>query len=433
MNPSSAKNHLVISLFISVISCLPLLSQASRYEFKIDFDAKYGTHIYGAPSTATNRHGLGLEQKIEIDHRWSGILGFRAEVESVYATSPERYGVSDIGKHDSQTFLLRDNYIQYQGQIFRLRAGYQQVVWGEAFGHYYADIVNPKDYREVGLGSQTRNRLNTPILNLQWMFSNNSIQILYIPNAGYSLMPKSGSDFYPNKLSDSLTNQTVIIDREPLDPLTRGEYGLRITQQYSPMDFSIFYLNYYDRLPIYQYQMDLSTSSIHAKPDFRPLQTQGATATVDYNGFLFRSEILKHSNRELNIIDNANITTNKSNEIVSVFGVDLPTNDKWVIGVQYSESLLTEKHEWAARSRLEKIISARIAKTLNNNVIFETMLTDFTHDSSSLIQSQITVPLSSQNEIIIGADHFAGNEITSLGRFKNASRVWLMFNATLKR
>ncbi len=433
MSHSSTKNHLVINLLVWACLCLPLSSLAAKYEFKLDFDAKYGTHVYGLPSTATNRHSIAYEQKIEFDSNWTSLLGFRAEVESAYAAVPERYGSGNVAKIDSQTFFPRDNYIQYQGGIFRARAGYQQVVWGEAFGYYYADIVNPKDYREAGLGNLSQNRLNTPILNLQWIFSSNSIQVLYMPTAGYSLMPSSGSDFNINKPSGTLASYPIIIEREPLNPLTRAEYGLRFTQQYSPMDFSLFYLNYYDRFPIYQYQINPLTAGIVAKPDFRPLQTQGATVTIDYDGYLFRSEILKHTDRELNMIDGTNIAVGKTNETISVFGIDFPMVNKWLIAIQYSESLLEEKSTWARRPRMETIASVRISKTFSNNLIFETLLTDYTQDSSTLLQSQVTIPISNQNEVIFGADRFEGGDATAFGSLKNASRVWLMFKATLKR
>lgn len=434
MRPSSIKNRLVISFGLGLFWTLPNL--AARYEFKLDFDARYGTHIYGPPNAATNRHGFEYAQKVEVNSNWTGYLGLRADVESTYAANPERYGSGNVGKMDSQTFLLRDNYLQYQKGVFRLRAGYQQVVWGEAFGYYYADIVNPKDYREAGLGSLSRNRLNIPIVNAQWIFSSNSIQILYIPVPGYSLLPSAASDFNLNKAQGPLVNIPITVDREPRIPLTRGEYGVRYTQQYSPFDFSLFYLNYYDRLPVYQYQLTPSMTSLIAQPDFRPLQTHGLTVTLDYESYIFRSEIIKHTQREYNISDSipmGTVSTSRTNETTSVFGIDLPMMDKWLLSIQYSESLLEAKNAWVSRPRLETIANARASKTFANDITFEMLLTDFTQDSSTLLQSQVAIPLSSQSEIVFGVDRFSGGEDSALGRLKSASRGWILFKATIKR
>lgn len=433
MSHSSAKNLLVINFFVFLFVFYPVPVGAAKYEFKFDFDARYGTHVYGAPSTATNRHSFAYEQKMEFDSSWSSVLGFRAEVESAYATFPERYGVGDVAKYDSQTFLLRDNYIQYQEGRFRARLGYQQVVWGEAFGYFYADIVNPKDYREAGLGSLSRNRLDIPIANLSWVFSSASIQTLLIPNPGYSLFPRPGSDFNTLNAPAELPGYSFALEREPINPLTRPEYGVRLTKQISALDFSAFYFNYYDRLPIYRYVINPLAQSISAKPDFKPLQTQGLTATADLDGYVLRFELLKHLDRENNFIEGNTLTSGKSNETVSVFGIDLQPINKWEISFQYSESLLEGTKPWVNRPRLEAIFNSRLSKTFNNNLVFEALFTEFTQDSGTLVQSQLVVPLSSQNEVLFGVDKFDGGDSTSLGRYKNASRAWIMFKGTFKR
>ncbi len=205
-----------------------------------------------------------------------------------------------------------------------------------------------------------------------------------------------------------------------------------MTKQISHLDLSLFYLNYYDRLPVYELQIVPSPQSIVALPDYKPLQTGGITATLDLSGYLVRAEILQHFSRELNTGDGISVSTAKSNELIYVLGVDLPSLDKWQIGFQYSESRLANNN-WLGRTNLQAIASARIAKVFTNNMAIETLLTDFTQDSSSLIQAQLTIPISSQTEILFGLDKFDGSDTSSLGRLKNASRVWVMFKVSLKK
>jgi hypothetical protein len=53
--------------------------------------------------------------------------------------------------------------LQYKRNKFQLRFGNQQLVWGEAFGFFFADIINPKDTREFGLGGDLhRTASNSP-------------------------------------------------------------------------------------------------------------------------------------------------------------------------------------------------------------------------------------------------------------------------------
>ncbi len=432
MTPSSTKNHLIIKVVLLLFFSSPFLVSAAKYQYQLEFDARYATHTKGPPDIASHRHTFGYEQKAQYNNEWSSVLGLRAEVEAAYSAHPERYGSGDVGKNDSQSFFPRDNYLQYQGDYFRLRAGYQQVVWGEAFGSYYADIVNPKDYREAGLGNLSRNRLDSPILNLQWIFSTTSFQMLYIPKASLSLFPSAGSDFNTLQPPSSVPGSSLLIERNPQDALTRGEYGARLTQQISSFDLSLFYLNYYDRLPVYSITLGSTPGVFVATPDFRPLQTSGLTVTSDFSGYLLRIEALQNTKREFNTFDETGLGTDKSDEFVYVLGLDLPSFDKWQLGLQSSASQLREG-KWSGREKTQSIASVRLAKTFENGVGAEALFTQFNSDSSALTQIDFVFPLSNQTELIFGADQFSGSDNTYMGRLKDASRAWVMFKASIKK
>ncbi len=82
-----------------------------------------------------------------------------------------------------------------------------------------------------------------------------------------------------------------------------------------------------------------------------------------------------------------------------MLGMDLPSMRKWQIAFQYSESRLDENN-WLGRAKLQSIASARIAKQFRNDIEIEALLTDFTQDSSTLVQAQLILPLSSQLELL---------------------------------
>jgi hypothetical protein len=413
---------------------------AASLRYEVDFDARYGVHTYGPPSIATHRHTVQFEQTAKFNEHWSAVLGFRAEGESAYASDPEKYGNTDVSKYDSQIFLPRDNYLQYKNGSIQLRAGYQQVVWGEAFGAYYADIVNPKDYREGGLGDLSRNRLDSPILNMQWIGESSSVQLLYIPVFTPSLLPKMGSDFSVTKLPDPYANVNVTLAQDPLAPPTRGEGGLRITKQIFDFDFSIFYLHYYDRFPVFRVVSQPSLLQVNVAPDYLPLQTAGLTVTSDFSGFLFRSEVLEHISRDVNVLTATGLDTVLANELVYVIGLDLPPWQKWQLSFQYSESRLTPTGTaagtspvWAFRQVTQPVATARIAKTFSNDLMIEALGTSFTNDKSTLLQAKVVIPMADQLELAIGADNFDGDPGSQLGRYKNASRAWVMLKAFLKK
>ncbi|MFZ3228774.1 MAG: DUF1302 family protein [Pseudobdellovibrio sp.] len=402
-----------------------------KYDYQLGFDTRYGIHMYGAPDVATNRHTFEYQQKAQYNKEWSSVIGVRTEVEAAYAANTARYSVGDVAKNDSQSFFPKDNYLQFKSDTYRLRLGYQQVVWGEAFGSYYADIVNPKDFREVGLGDLSRNRLASPMVNMQWIYSATSLQLLYIPKATYNLLPSAGSDFNSFKQMAGLP-ASFTVQRTPNNVQTRGEAGARYTQQISGLDLSLFYLNYYDRMPVYSLQAGALPTDVIAVPEYKPLQTGGLTATFDLSGFLVRSEVLQHFNRELNTTTDAGgISSEKTNEFIYVIGLDLPPLDKWQVGLQYSESRL-KKGTWLGRENSQSVASLRIAKTFANNTSLEVLMTDFTLDSSTLTQFQAVLPISNRSEFLVGIDKFDGKLTSELGRYRDASRAWLMFKLFLQ-
>ena len=102
--------------------------------------------------------------------RWSLLAGARGYAEAAYGANRGRYSDA-VRERDSHELLMRDFYLEYKSGTALVRLGNQQVVWGEAFGFYFADIVNPKDLREYGLGDLTDQRLQVPMLNAKLLFS----------------------------------------------------------------------------------------------------------------------------------------------------------------------------------------------------------------------------------------------------------------------
>lgn len=49
-----------------------------------------------------------------------------------------------VKKNSNFQTYLGENYFRYQSGKSNLQIGYQEIVWGEAFGFNYADLVNPK-------------------------------------------------------------------------------------------------------------------------------------------------------------------------------------------------------------------------------------------------------------------------------------------------
>ena len=168
-------------------------AQALDYTWNLHYDLRYGYHLLAPEDLATDRHMLETEQKFTTGS-WTLVGSLRAFVEAAYATNSSRYQ-GPVVQNDSQEIRLRDLYLQYKHGHFLIRLGNQQVVWGESFGFYYADIVNPKDLRELGIGDLAANRLQVPMLNANFIYGDYSLQAIYIPKPFFDIIPSQGSDF----------------------------------------------------------------------------------------------------------------------------------------------------------------------------------------------------------------------------------------------
>ncbi len=191
--------NIYFSYCLNVIFLLlffPLFALKNSYE--INFDHRVAGKSNNLRQIQSHRSSLEFTQSSE-GNWFAARVGARARSESAYAKRADEFSDSFVSKNSSE-IEFRDAYIQLQQGSWRLRAGNHQVVWGEAFGFFYADIINPKDLREVGLGSLGDNRIPSPILNLQYLGSKWSLQLLANFRPQGSLLPDAESPFAPASL-----------------------------------------------------------------------------------------------------------------------------------------------------------------------------------------------------------------------------------------
>lgn len=91
----------------------------------------------------------------------------------------------DIGTKYSTTFEERinlspgENYLKINSDKFVIQAGYQEVIWGEAFGLNYADFITPKDLRETIYSEVSETRIPLLLLNTKYFLATISTQDLF--------------------------------------------------------------------------------------------------------------------------------------------------------------------------------------------------------------------------------------------------------------
>lgn len=416
----------------ALVTQAPCWASKPDYSFQGGFSGSFARHTLSPTDPASQRFDFNLEQKFEYG-AFKGALGGSFWNESVYVTDTDRYP-ERLAREDSAEARLRNAYLQYEGSNYFLRLGNQQVVWGEAFGFFYCDIINPKDLRGGGFGDLSDIRLQSPILNTKLILQDFTFQIVLIAQPSFNLLPSPGSD-YAIPLANGLPIETFEIRREARLPITsqNQEWGYRIGGLIGQWDLGAFYLNSYDRNPYYtiatesQLPQKLVLQEVHSR-----IQSYGFTATNDFDGLLVRLEVLQIQDRIVPLVDQTGLTSLKVKDSIYVVGVDLPTFEKWNLNLQWSEDTLSEKPAGLFKSGKQSLASLRIQRPFFRNHNLELLYTHSVTDHGQRAQIDYMAPLSRQLESHWGAELLEGPMTSDFGKLRNASRLFVLFKFFLK-
>lgn len=400
-----------------------LVEASESAEFKVEFNARYATHLQPMKDISSNKMGLEFEQTFR-SYLWSTKVGVEATSDSTYGTNASQWSDTLIQKNSSE-FIPRDIYVQLQSGMFFTRWGYQNVVWGESFGMYYADVVNPKDLREFGIGNLARQRRQIPMAQFKLVGSSWSAQYLYIPTPQFHLLPYPGSSFFTVNKNDHFSSAQFSISDESKN-YEGGEHGGRLTYLLSSVDFSLFSLDAYDRMPIYSGQVtSLSPLTINLVPAHSKYRVHGATVTFDLSGYLVRSEFVYHQDRKFQTLVGTTLSETSANQSVYVLGFDINEWKGWVVGLQGSADIVSSDLMTLTRKKQISYASLKISKEISSTLTADVTFSQLLEDKSYMIQTQMTKALSRRLEIGFGVDYFDGHANTQMDQLREANRAYL--------
>ena len=101
---------------------------------------------------------------------------------SFYDTYPPKGNLTS----NAAEVYLGENYLNIDLNNAILKIGYQEIVWGEAFGLHFADIVTPSDLRETFYFDYNNSRLPNFLVNAKFLIENGSLQLIYGPEVKFN-------------------------------------------------------------------------------------------------------------------------------------------------------------------------------------------------------------------------------------------------------
>lgn len=426
------------SFFFSALALVgagPVFAQSGagrEMEWKLDLKSDIGIHIEEPHDLAINRHQLEFEQIWRPKKTpWTLRAGGRARVEGAYANNTERYG--QLAEEDGQDLEFREISAQYRSGPFSAKFGSQTVVWGEAFGAFYADIVNPKDLREGGIGDLAEVRRPVEMVNLQYISSKWSVQALYLPVFRPNLIPKLNSDFFPSRLEQEMVGGEINLKTDPVLEEAEGDSGGRLQMRLGASDLSVFFMSMIDRQPAFGVNVAgtpgspvYSIRTLHSR-----VNVSGLTLSWANDDVVLRAETTLYADRNVNIAPTAqDIATGnlsrleKAKQWIGVLGLDGVVNERWTVGVQYSEDFI-EGAKPQFRLERESLLGFQVAREWEKGARFRLQIGQVLQDGSYIIQPSFFVPRGRGLEIGLEGVYFGGGEDSNFGSVNKANRLVL--------
>ena len=335
----------------------------------------------------------------------------------------------DIGTKYSTSFEERinlspgENYLKINSDKFVIQAGYQEVIWGEAFGLNYADFITPKDLRETIYSEVSETRIPLLLLNTKYFFSNDlytgSLQVLFSPEPRFS--KQLPLDLF---IGDLFPISHIEIKNEDKKKIfNETEYGGKLSLSIAGHDFALFAYNYFDRSPYYTVN-SLSASTLTLSENHAPIQSIGFSYAKTLSDFVLRSDIVKTQDKTINYFSNQQLFNDKTDLYDVLLSLDSPAYENFSGLIVFGQSILTNNNRTFIRDQKEKYLITKITKTFDNEKSLDLSFTREFSSGGNALQTQLNIPLSNTLEFKLGGEFYFGNEGSSLNHLKNMNNIY---------
>lgn len=243
-------------------------------------------------------------------------------------------------------FQPRALNINWSKDILSVTAGVQQIAWGETFGVYIADLVNPRDLRDPLFNELDWIRLPTASLNVQLFPGAWSLQGIFTPFARSTLLPDRRAGF------------RIIDSGLGADLEFTPEWGLRAGRLFdSGFDLSAFFLSHYARTPALE---PILAPDGPALLPFEPrVRTLGAGFSYAAATWVFRGDTVLHFGQP---VQNENLAPAVERTVSrTVLGTDAIFMDGAELGFQYHLDLWSgEQRHWVSTRAAKSLLGERL-------------------------------------------------------------------------
>lgn len=196
---------------------------------------------------------------------------------------------------------LRYAFVDLSRGDWEMRIGKQQIVWGEALGLFFADVVNAKDLREFVLPEFEYIRIPQWAVEAGYNRGDTHATLVWQPILEFNKLGLTGSEFafqvplLPNRLP------VAHATKKPPDTLENSEIGGRLSHYVDGWDASLFYLYGWDKNPTLFRTLGPFSQTFF--PEHKRLHLGGTTLTKELAGVVYTLEGVYSKDKYFSVLD----------------------------------------------------------------------------------------------------------------------------------
>jgi len=411
---------------------LDSIDEPSKFSIDGDFRNETAYRIDKPHHFSKIKNSLNLKASGKLSSNSSYFIGTRFSYDAVFDLT-DNYN-NNVENDQRVMADVRDAYFDLGFGNFDLRLGNQQIVWGQAVGLFFADIVNPKDLREYILPDLDQIRIPVLAANIEYYYNSLYFQIIFIPFPEFNEFGKQGSEF---DFSKPLYDQNAdIILNDPLEPsnsLDNSELGFRISKLTDGWDYSLFYL--YD---IYNFPVSYRTISLNPPgsqhpatitylPEYERMHRVGSTFSKEIMDAILKGEFIYTDKMFFQSSDNADLDgIEKSDSFDWLLGVDYTFFNSLETNFQLMQNIILDYKSSMTQREYTTAFSIWLKTGFFENLIEpELFFVSSLNQRDYLFRPKITYNHNDRVKFRFGADIFYGEMDGTFGIFDENDRVYL--------
>ncbi|MFH1023471.1 MAG: DUF1302 family protein [Planctomycetota bacterium] len=322
---------------------------------------------------------------------------------------------------------LRDAYFDYSAGAWDVRAGKQTIVWGEAVGLFYADVVNAKDLREFVLPDFEFIRIPQWGVDLERTGENHHLEFVWLPAPVMNKIGIPGSEFAPYVPLPEGIPVVVDPERKPGAAIGDGEFGARFSLLAGGWDASVFGLRTWDKFPVYRRTVDPVAPLVLFSPEHPRMTLGGLTVGKEAAGVVWKAEAVFFAGRRFSVTTLADDDGLVSKDVLdALIGADHTFAKKWDVNIQLARRQIFGWEEGIAGEKEGRTTaSLRVATGFRDNTIEpEILIISDLGEPDILISPKIVFQRGDNWKFNVGVNVFAGHADGVFGQYDKRDRIF---------